>query len=69
MCIRFSVIVVFRICDVINKMHKLVNRLKMAIFRKKASGNADQKLYESPDLVSRFEPVRLWLNKHCKKVS
>lgn len=35
---------------------------------RKKSGAPDGKHYESPDTIAKFEPVRQWLLKNCKKV-
>jgi len=36
---------------------------------RKKSGAPDPKYFESSDTVSKFEPVRQWLVKNCRKVS
>ena len=36
---------------------------------RKKSGAPDGKHYESADTINKFEHVRLWLLKNCKKVS
>lgn len=36
--------------------------------RKKTHGAPDSRLYESPEVMALFEPIRLWLSKNCKKV-
>ena len=36
---------------------------------RKKNGGPDGKYYESSDTIAKFEPVRQWLVKNCKKVS
>lgn len=47
-------------------LHKTAR--KMAA-RKKTHGGPDARLYESPEVMALFEPIRLWLTKNCKKVN
>lgn len=41
----------------------------MAQLIRKKTGAPDPKHYDSNEVVAKFDPVRQWLNKNCKKVS
>ena len=42
--------------------------MAVQLIRKK-TGAPDPKHYDSNEVVAKFDPVRQWLNKNCKKVS
>ena len=44
------------------------NPLRKMAARKKTHGAPDARLYESPEVMALFEPIRMWLSKNCKKV-
>ena len=35
---------------------------------RKKNGAPDSKHYEAPDIIAKFEPVKQWLVKNCRKV-
>ena len=35
---------------------------------RKKNGAPDSKHYEAPDTIAKFEPVKQWLVKNCRKV-
>lgn len=43
--------------------------LSLTMALRKKNGGPDGKYYESSDTIAKFEPVRQWLVKNCKKVS
>lgn len=36
---------------------------------RKKNGAPDSKYFEAPDTILKFEPVKQWLVKNCRKVS
>ena len=46
----------------------VLKREKQEMAVRKKSGAPDPKYFESSDTIAKFEPVRQWLLKNCRKV-
>jgi hypothetical protein len=65
-----------RTCRVHRQISSLCYRLfflpglrSMSQLIRKKTGAPDPKHYDSNEAVAKFDPVRQWLNKNCKKVN